>query len=149
MAKKKKEQKYYEAIGRKKEATARTRLYIVSGKKEITVADKPLKNGEILVNGVSFDSYFPGEIEKIKLLRPLALTNSKDRFAISIQTRRGGKTGQLEASVLSIARALVTADPEYRTLLKKAGLLTRDARERERRKVGTGGKARRKKQSPK
>ena len=82
-------------------------------------------------------------------MMPLKLTQNEGRFAISILTEGGGKNGQLEAIVHGLARALLLSDQGYKVVLKKAGLLTRDPRKRERRKVGTGGKARRAKQSPK
>jgi small subunit ribosomal protein S9 len=61
----------------------------------------------------------------------------------------GGQKSQLDALILSLARALIKSNLKFRPVLKKAGLLTRDARERQRRMVGTGGKSRRVKQSPK
>lgn len=149
MAKKKTDLKYYEAIGRRKAATARVRLYILSKEVEISVKDKKIKKGEIVVNGEPVDSYFPGEVNKQKYLFPLNLTKTKNRFAISVKVRGGGKNGQLEAMILGLSRALQGVDGGLRPALKKAGLLTRDARVKESRKVGTGGKARRQKQSPK
>jgi len=72
------------------------------------------------------------------------------KYYVTVKVVGGGKNGQLDAVVHGIARAFDKADREkFRPPLKRAGLLTRDARVRERRKVGTGGKARRKKQSPK
>ena len=79
----------------------------------------------------------------------MSLTNSLDRFAIVVKVNGGGKEGQLDAVSLGISRAMLKVDDATRLVLKKEGLLTRDARVRERRKVGTGGRARRKKQSPK
>jgi len=150
MPKKKKDITYYEAIGRRKESTTRVRLYIVSKKdKTVTVGKKQIKQGTILINEKLSEEYFPSEAEKQVLLQPLILTNSVDRFAISIIVRGGGKSGQLDAVVHGISRALCIVDEDNRALLKKEGLLTRDPRVRERRKVGKGGKARRKKQSPK
>jgi small subunit ribosomal protein S9 len=77
------------------------------------------------------------------------LTNQQERFAISIITKGGGREGQLGAIIHGLARALVSANEEFKEILRKNNLLTRDPRMKERRKVGTGGKARRKKQSPK
>ena len=72
------------------------------------------------------------------------------KYYVTVKVVGGGKKGQLGATVHGIARALAKLDADtLRAPLKKAGLLTRDSRVRERRKVGTGGKARRKKQSPK
>lgn len=150
MPKKKKDITYYEAIGRRKESTTRVRLYIVSKKeKTVTVGKTQIKQGTILINEKLSEEYFPSEAEKQTLIQPLLLTNSADRFAISIIIHGGGKSGQLDAAVHGISRALCIVEEENRSLLKKEGLLTRDPRVRERRKVGKGGKARRKKQSPK
>ena len=146
----KKTLEYYEAVGRRKEATARVRLYIVSRKAGVKVGDVYVKKGEIYVNGKPIDEIYPHEWEKNIYLKPLKLTDCVDRFAISIRVEGGGKSGQLGAIVHGLARALEKVDKQaYRPILKKEGLLTRDPRERERRKVGTGGKARRLKQSPK
>ena len=126
------------------------RLYIVGKEKTVDAVGTKIKKGEIFVNKKPYEQIFPSLAEKTILLKPLSLTESLDRFAISILVNGGGKTGQLEAIVLGLARALESSDKAgLRPGLKKAGLLTQDSRERERRKVGTGGKARRAKQSPK
>lgn len=149
MAKKLSKFKYYEAVGRRKSAVARVRLYLGGKEKEINLANLKIKQGEIYVNKRPIVEYFPGEIAKNKYTQPLKLTENLDRFAISVQVGGGGKIGQLDAVVHGISRALELVDKDYRPILKEKGLLTRDARVKERRKVGTGGKARRKKQSPK
>ncbi len=142
--------KYYEAVGRRKESTARVRLYIVSGKSGVNVEGREIKKGEIIVNGKPIEEIYSHPWEQKIYLKPLKLTKNEDRFAISIKVEGGGKNGQLGAIVHGLARALEKVDREaYRPILKKEGLLTRDPRAKERRKVGTGGKARRKKQSPK
>ena len=105
--------------------------------------------GNIFVNAKPIATLFSATNEKIRYLEPLLLTKSDERFIISAHIRGGGRSSQLDALIHSIARALEKVNEEYRPILKKAGLLTRDARVRERRKVGTGGKARRQKQSPK
>ena len=141
---------YYEAVGRRREAVARVRLYIVGRDKTATVGEQKIKEGEVFVNNKPADLYFPLAIHKARYLIPLELTDSLKRFAVSVLVRSGGKNGQLDAMVHGLARALEKVDKEtYRPVLKKASLLTRDPRARERRKVGTGGKARRQKQSPK
>jgi len=140
MAKKTKNLKYYEGVGRRKQAVARVRLYIKSHQK--------IKNGEIHINNKPFEQVYSSYQREFALL-PLKLTNNENRFAISIRTSGGGKNGQLEAIVHGIARSLSKVDESYHSILKKNGLLTRDPRKKERRKVGTGGKARRAKQSPK
>jgi small subunit ribosomal protein S9 len=141
--------KFYQGIGRRKEAVAQVRLYLV-GKTGISVNSLTIKAGDIVVNKLPISKIYT-DIQSTNLyFRPLRLTDNLDRFAISILVKGGGKKGQLEAIVHGIARALEKVDREkYRPLLKKQGLLKRDARIRERRKVGTGGKARRLKQSPK
>lgn len=139
--KKVKELKNYEAVGRRKTAVARVRLHIA--------ASATLKKGDITVNDKPFTQYFGALGQQNVLLQPLTLAGSVDRFGISIKVAGGGSQGQLEAVVLGIARALEKVDKGHRAILKEHGLLTRDARERERRKVGTGGRARRQKQSPK
>ena len=137
---------YVFAVGRRKEASARVRLYA----KDITLWNGvEVKKGEIFVNKIPAIAYFEKEAERI-YKQPLIVTNADKRFAITILVEGGGKSGQLDASVLGIARALDKFDKEkFRPILKKRGFLTRDPRVRERRKVGMGGKARRRKQSPK
>ncbi|PIP15171.1 30S ribosomal protein S9 [Candidatus Roizmanbacteria bacterium CG22_combo_CG10-13_8_21_14_all_35_9] len=150
MAKKEKNLKYYEAVGRRKKAVARIRLYLVGKDKIASVNNHKIKAGEILINNHPLEKIINTTYERTFFLSPLVLTNNTERFAISILVQGGGYQGQLEAMVHGLARALELVDKEtYRSILKKQGLLTRDARKRERRKVGTGGKARRKKQSPK
>lgn len=148
--------KYYEAIGRRKSSIARVRLYIVGLNKEVIIKTSTLigsglkiAQGEIYVNEKRINEYFPGEVSKNHYMNPLQIVDAVDRFAISIHVSGGGFAGQLSAVILGIARGLEKVNTEYRPLLRKEGLLTRDARIKERRKVGTGGKARRKKQSPK
>lgn len=149
-----KDLKYYQAVGRRKKSIALIRLYLVTKSKPITLEKEgrkaEIKAGEIYINFKPYDKIYFHEYEKNKLLLPLKLTENLERFAISILVKGGGKTGQLEAIIHGLARAIEQVDKEnYRPILKKAGLLTRDPRKKERRKVGTGGKARREKQSPK
>ena len=133
-------------VGRRKEASAEVRLYTTSG---VKWGEMGVEKGQILVNKMKAQDYFGKDRERI-YTEPLVLTNTQDKFAITVKVMGGGKEGQLDAMVLGIARALNTLDREkYRLTLKKKGLLTRDPRVRERRKVGMGGKARRRKQSPK
>jgi len=149
MPKKTKEIRYYQAVGRRKESVAIVRLYIVGKNESINVDNLKIKRGEIFVNGKPIESIFNSLDEKTIYLRPLKLTENQDRFAISIKVSGGGRTSWLGAISLGMARALVLADPNVKPILRQNGLLTRDPRTRERRKVGTGGKARREKQSPK
>ena len=134
------------AIGRRKSSTAKARLY----KKDATVwGGTVVKKGEVFVNKRNALEYFSKSFEGI-YREPLQTTGMQNKLAVSIKVRGGGKKGQLDAAVLAIARGLDKIDREkFHTLLKKKGMLTRDPRVRERRKVGMGGKSRRKKQSPK
>jgi small subunit ribosomal protein S9 len=133
---KKKLPQYTYAVGRRKTATARVRLY--------------QKKGDMLVNGIAAGQYFPGVLSLTKYLLPLKLTKTHEKFSFSAKVDGSGKPAQLDAVVHGLARTLAKIDPEkYRPILKKNGLLTRDSRMKESRKVGTGGKARRQKQSPK
>jgi small subunit ribosomal protein S9 len=150
MVKKAKDISYYEAVGRRKRSVARVRLYLIKKSAEVSVGKLKIKPGEIFINNKSINETSFKTYEKMFLLLPLTLTKNENRFAISIIVNGGGTTGQLDAMVHGIARALLIVDNEaYRPLLKANGLLTRDSRKKETRKVGTGGKARRMKQSPK
>lgn len=150
MAKKTSNLKYYEAVGRRKKAVAQVRLYICAKQKEASVGTAKIKAGEIVVNGKPIKKLFPAEYEKEQYLMPFALTKTQDRFAVSVKVTGGGRVGQLVAMINGISRALVVADQtNYKPILRGYGFLTSDARKKQRRMVGTGGKARRKKQSPK
>jgi len=140
---------YYEAVGRRKVATARVRLYVVNVE-PVIVGGTAIAKGATLINGRTLESYFPGEIMKKALMEPFRTTNTMNRFAISVKCSGGGLHGQLDAVIHAVSRALEKVDKEkFRPILKKRGFLTRDPRARERRKPNTGGKARRQKQSPK
>ena len=131
-----KKDRFIYAVGRRKEATARVRLY-------------PDKRGEIIVNEKPIEEYFPGETSSGMYLTPLRTCNVIGRYLITIKVQGSGKMGQLGAVVHGISRVLVKLnEKQYRPILKKKGLLKRDSRAKERRKAGTGGKARRAKQSP-
>lgn len=140
---------YYEAVGRRKYASARVRLYVTK-EESMTIDGKEVKKGEVIINGRPSESYFPGEITKKMYMEPFRTTNTMNRFVISGKIVGGGLHGQLEAFIHCISRALEKVDKEkFRPILKKRGFLTRDSRIRQRRKPNTGGKARRQKQSPK
>lgn len=127
---------YVYATGKRRESSARVRLF--KGK------------GVNTVNGIPAFDYFPGKIMKILLERPFGVTETSQNYYFSAKVVGGGKMGQIGALVHGLARAIVKASPEkFRPPLKKAGLLTRDSRTRQRRMVGMGGKSRRAKQSPK
>ncbi|MCR5078369.1 MAG: 30S ribosomal protein S9 [Bacilli bacterium] len=115
--------KYY-GTGRRKSSVAR--VYVKPGK------------GNIVVNGRPVDEYMPFATLVLDLKQPLALTGSESRYDISCNVKGGGFTGQAEAIRLGIARALLEAG-EDRSALKTAGMLTRDARAKERKKYGLKG----------
>lgn len=140
---------YTYAVGRQKEAVARVRIYS-HVKEGLSWEGVEVKKDQILVNGMPVEHYFGGPVAKAVYMKPFELTKTDGKYAVTAKVAGGGKNGQLDALVQGVARALSSIDTKnFRPTLKKAGLLTRDARVRERRKVGTGGKARRKKQSPK
>lgn len=134
---------YTYAVGRRKTANARVRIY--------NTASVPGVDGvQMTINGKPAEQYFPGETAKAAYRKPFIITETLKKMSASVVVAGSGKMGQLDAVVHGIARALSLLDREaFRAILKTAGLLTRDARAKERRKVGTGGKARRAKQSPK
>jgi small subunit ribosomal protein S9 len=140
---------YYEAVGRRKSASARVRLYVCE-EEGVTVGGVTVKKGDMIVNGRPVEEYFPGDVSKKLYGEPLRTTNTIARFAVTVTVSGGGLSGQLGAVIHGLSRALEKVDLEkFRPILKKRGFLTRDARVRERRRPNTGGKARRQKQSPK
>lgn len=149
MPKKAKDLQYYEAVGRRREAVARVRLYIAAKGKTVLVKGEKKNLGDKVINDHIFSEYFTSVGDQNLFLQPLTLTENADRFFVSVKVLGGGKKGQVDAVVNGISRALCLADESYRPVLRQHGLLTRDPRAKERRKVGTGGKARRQKQSPK
>ena len=115
----------YYGTGRRKSSTARVHLRQGTGK--------------IIVNRRGFDEYFPNEVLKMIIKQPLALTETNDHFDIVVTVDGGGPTGQAGAIRHGIARALQVYNSELRKRLKKAGLLTRDPRMKERKKYGQRG----------
>lgn len=136
---------YVGVVGRRREAVARVRLH----KEAVTWEGSEVKLGEAYVNFKPIDAYFKDTVVKKSLDEILKSTNTGGKYAFTIKVAGGGIHGQMEAALHGIANAMVEANPDHRPLLKKKGLLTRDPRARQRRKVGMGGKSRRKKQSPK
>jgi small subunit ribosomal protein S9 len=137
---------YIFALGRRKSSTAKIRFY---KKDTIVWGGTAVKKGEFFVNNKPAIEYFGKMYEKI-YMEPLQITGMQEKFAVSGKVSGGGKAGQLDAIVLAVSRALDIVDKEkFHSILKKRGMLTRDPRVRERRKVGMGGKSRRSKQSPK
>ncbi len=115
----------YTAVGRRKEAIARVRLYPGSG--------------GIIVNKKSYEKYFSRETDRIILTQPLQVTNTVNKYDIAANIRGGGLTGQAGALRHGISRALVLADPALQDVLRKQGFLTRDPRMKERKKYGQKG----------
>ncbi|HWS48556.1 MAG TPA: 30S ribosomal protein S9 [Candidatus Methanoperedens sp.] len=124
---------YVYALGRRKSAVATIKLF--SGK------------GDSTINAREINKYFPLTFSRLEL--PFKTTGTEGKFHFSAKIVGGGRTGQLAALILAISRALKKGNPDMTLALAQAGLLTVDARVRERRMVGTGGKARKQKQSPK
>ncbi|MFV0246923.1 MAG: 30S ribosomal protein S9 [Mycoplasmatales bacterium] len=114
--------KEYLGTGRRKSSVARVRLTSGSGK--------------IIVNGQDVTEFFPSELLIIDLKQPLVAVEGVDKFDISATVNSGGYSGQAGALRLGIARALLKVDGTYRAKLKSEGLLTRDARVKERKKYG-------------
>ncbi|MBV8235205.1 MAG: 30S ribosomal protein S9 [Acidimicrobiia bacterium] len=111
-----------QTTGRRKQAVARVRI-------------RP-GGGKIVVNGRPIEDYFPSETHRMVLSEPLTATNTNEVYDVDATIFGGGVSGQAGALRLGIARALVDLDPEVRVTLKRAGLLTRDAREKESKKYG-------------
>jgi small subunit ribosomal protein S9 len=109
-------------VGRRKEAIVRVRL--VPG------------SGSFALNGRSLESYFPNKVHQQIVKEPLVTVDKVDLYDIFANLRGGGVSGQAGALRLAIARALISLEPDDRPALKKAGFLTRDARETERKKYG-------------
>ena len=113
--------KFY-GTGRRKKSIAR--VYLLPG------------TGNITINKRGLDEYFGLETLKVVVRQPLVLTENADKFDVLVNVHGGGFTGQAGAIRHGIARALVSADADYRPALKKAGYLTRDPRMKERKKYG-------------
>ncbi len=110
------------AVGRRKNAIARVKIIDGSGK--------------ILVNEKEFEKYFPLAIQREEILKPFQVTETLGRYDVKVRVDGGGPNGQAGAVQLGIARSLVTLDDDFRSALRKAGLLTRDPRMVERKKYG-------------
>ncbi|MGB6837852.1 MAG: 30S ribosomal protein S9 [Dehalococcoidia bacterium] len=115
-------QQYYQGTGRRKTAVARVRLYPGTG--------------ALVVNGKPYEEVFTRPVHQNSLLEPLRITETQDKFNVQIKVAGGGISGWAGAIAHGIARALVKADENQRAALKKRGFLTRDAREKERKKYG-------------
>ncbi|WP_170005943.1 30S ribosomal protein S9 [Bacillus fonticola] len=115
----------YYGTGRRKSSVARVRL--VPG------------DGQIIINGRDVENYLPYPALREELKQPLTITETVGSYNVLVNVNGGGYTGQSGAIRHGIARALLQADPEFRPSLKRAGLLTRDARAKERKKYGLKG----------
>lgn len=115
--------------------------YYATGKRKTSIARVWMTPGEgkLIVNSRSIDEYFGRETLRMIARQPLALTNNSDSFDFYILADGGGITGQAGAIRHGIAKALETFDPNLRSVLKRAGFLTRDARKKERKKYGQKG----------
>jgi len=116
------EVRFYEGVGRRKRAVARVRLYP--------------GDGQIVINERSLKEHFGRPQDWTAVAAPLKLTNLEASYNISVKVSGGGITGQAEAIRHGVARALLVAHPDLRPTLRRAGFLTRDPREKERKKPG-------------
>lgn len=128
--------RYTEGIGRRKVATARVRIY-------------EQKDGQFIVNDQLAKDYFVNIPQAVKIFTlPFKLTGTQEKFVVTVKVSGSGTKAQLGAVTHGLSRALVKFDESFRALLKEESMLTRDSRMKESRKPGRGGKARRKRQSP-
>ena len=122
------EVRYY-GTGRRKSSVAR--VYLVPG------------SGKITINGRPFADYIPNGAVRLDVLQPLTLTGTESSYDVEVNVCGGGVVGQAGAVRHGITRALLEVNPDYRNVLKKAGLVTRDPRAKERKKYGLRGARRR------
>ncbi len=115
----------YYGTGKRKTSTAR--VFLMPG------------TGQIVVNHVDYQEYFKTKTQQTVLAQPLAVTETSDKFDVYVNVQGGGCSGQAGAIRLGLSRALMQFEPELRQKLKKAGLLTRDPRIKERKKYGQPG----------
>ena len=114
---------YYEGLGRRKTSSARVRLH-------------PDGTGQVVVNGKPYQEYFGREADWLSVLQPLQVTQTEGRFDVTVLVQGGGITGQSDAIRMGISRALLEVNPDFRPVLRHGGMLTRDARMKERKKPG-------------
>ncbi|MBN1365108.1 MAG: 30S ribosomal protein S9 [Syntrophaceae bacterium] len=116
-------------------------IYYATGKRKSAIARVYMKagNGNIVVNKRSFDEYFTRPSLKMIIKQPLDVTGKKDQFDFYVNVSGGGVAGQAGAVKHGISKALLEYDTELRSVLRKAGFLTRDARVKERKKYGQPG----------
>jgi small subunit ribosomal protein S9 len=114
--------RYYEAVGRRKRAVARVRLYP--------------GDGQVVINNKGLEEFFGRPQDWLDVMAPLKVTENAEQFNLSVRVKGGGITGQAQAIRHGVARALLRFDPDLRISLRRAGHLTRDPREKERKKPG-------------
>lgn len=115
--------KYFEAVGRRKTASAQVKLFLSD-------------NQEIIINGKQLKDYFPSFFLQHVVLAPFNLLSLNQKFRVEVKVKGGGKQSQAEAIRHGISRALIIYDPQLKQILKKAGFLKRDPRMKERKKYG-------------
>lgn len=128
-AKKIDDKRYYEAVGRRKQATARVRLHTSDPSNSV-------KEGKLLINEKPYKEYFKTLALQKKIEAPFSRLKSLSRFRATVKVSGGGSTGQAEAVRHGLSRALILFDDNFRKKLKKSGYLTRDPRKKERKKFG-------------
>ncbi len=112
--------------------------YYATGKRKTSIARTWLKpgTGAIIVNNLPVEQYFPIETTRLELMQPLKLTKTDGAFDVTATVKGGGTIGQASAIRHGITRALISANPDFRATLKKAGFVKRDPRVKERKKYG-------------
>ncbi len=115
--------------------------YVATGRRKTAVARVRMRpgSGNIVINGRPLNDYFPSLYHQLAVTKPLDLVGRRHLFDLFIRVNGGGLTGQAEACTLGVARALKLYDPSLYPVLRGAGLLTRDARKKERKKYGLHG----------
>jgi len=114
---------YYQGLGRRKTSTARVRLH-------------PSGTGQFIINGKPYQEYFRREADWLDVMAPFVATELGGQFDVTVLVKGGGITGQAGAIKMGVARALLQVNPEFRPVLRRGGLLTRDPRMKERKKPG-------------
>jgi small subunit ribosomal protein S9 len=114
---------------------------IATGRRKTAVASVRIRGGKgsVDVNGKTFETYFPSEIQRQRILAPIEKAGQQTELDIIVRVRGGGLAAQAEAIRLGLARALVKDNEQSKHPLKEAGFLTRDSRRREREKYGRAG----------
>ena len=120
----KKDQKYFEGVGRRKRSVARARIYSSSS------------NNKITINGKEAENFFAGKDSSYSLNSPFLATGTEKKFETVIKTSGGGVTGQIDACKMAISRALVKSDGNFYKVLRDLEYLSRDSRKKERKKAG-------------